>query len=255
MSFDLAYIDTYSEITLSQFKNVVAEKKIILIDSNFTKEAPVWADLVIILEKGIVPEKICNTKYLSGLTLIKNKITKIKIERTKKYSYTPKSINAVVNFGGSIQAKSHLLNLKKTFMVNRDVKYIIYCAPELVSFLSIDFRFINNLELRAVDSSYYDELVTSDFLITAPGTSFMESIYIGIPIVLFNLFDSTKLNFSKFRYESNVLFSGEIEDISTDWNSQVLLSNTINNYNPVMKISENFIDTNDLELALGKLNF
>jgi spore coat polysaccharide biosynthesis predicted glycosyltransferase SpsG len=253
MSFDFAYIDSYSQIILVQFKKFKAGKKVVLIDSNFNQDLPIWADLAIILEQDFLSKRDYNIKHISGLTLIKNKIKDVEIKRRENYAFSPKSVKALINFGGSVQSKKHLLKLEKAIIENPDVQYIIYCAPEVAKSLSIHFRFVSNLEIRDIDVSYYDELVLSDFLVTTPGTSFMESIYIGIPIVLFNLFDSTELNFSRFRHESNVLFSGELEDLYTNWNSKVLSRLVTMNYKVSTDINQNFLSTKDLALALDNL--
>lgn len=253
MSFDFAYIDSYSQLILVQFKKLKAGKKVVLIDSNFNQEVPIWADLAIVLEQGVLSKRDNYIKHISGLTLIKNKIKNVEVKRRENYAFRPKSVKAIINFGGSVQTEKHLLNLEKTVIENPDVRYIIYCASEVAKSLSNNFRFVSNLEIRDIDVSYYDELVLSDFLVTTPGTSFMESIYIGIPIVLFNLFDSAELNFSRFRNESNVLFSGESEDITTNWNSKVLSRLATMNYKVSTDINQNFLSTKDLSLALDNL--
>jgi spore coat polysaccharide biosynthesis predicted glycosyltransferase SpsG len=254
ISFDLAYIDTYSLLVFFDFENVKANKKVALVDGNFYEEAPIWVDLLIILEQAFVPIKSCNTKYISGLTLIKNKIHDVKINRMKSYSFKPDSVKAIVNFGGSNHSKKHLLNLEKIFTENPNINYIVFCAQDLVLSLLTHFSFISNLEIRPIDFSYYDELISSDFLITSPGTSFMESIYIGIPVVLFNLFDSSKLNFSRFRHQSNVLFSGELEDLSTNWIIRVLSRIATTHIKVSADVNHNFLNTNDLALALDNLD-
>jgi spore coat polysaccharide biosynthesis predicted glycosyltransferase SpsG len=253
MSFDFTYVDSYSQLVLDQFKKIKARKKVILVDSNFNQEVPMWADLAIILEQEVLSNQEYSMKHISGLTLIKNKIKNVEIKRRENYAFRPKSVRALINFGGSDQSKKHLLKLEKTIIENSDVWYTIYCAPEVAKSLSIDFKFISNLEIRDIDVSYYDELVLSDFLVTAPGTSFMESIYIRIPIALFNLFNSTELNFSRFRHESNVLFSGELEDLSTNWNSKVLSRLATMNHKVSIDIAQNFLVTKDLALALDNL--
>jgi spore coat polysaccharide biosynthesis predicted glycosyltransferase SpsG len=253
MSFDFSYVDSYSQLILDQFKKVKARKKVILVDSNFNQELPSWADLAIILEQGVLSNQNCNIKQISGLTLIKNKVKIIEIRRRENYRFRQEHIKGIINFGGSNQSKKHLLKLEKAIIENPDVWYIMYCAPEVAKSLLVDFKFMSNLEIRDIDFSYYDELVVSDFLVTAPGTIFMESIYIRIPIVLFNIFNSTELNFSRFRHESNVLFSGESEALSTNWISSVLSRLTTMDHNVSTDMNQNFLGTSDLALALDNL--
>ena len=70
MDFDIAYLDTYSNATINEFKEISAIKKILLIDSNFNDEIPNWANLVIVLEQANVRNSNHKALLVYGLTLI-----------------------------------------------------------------------------------------------------------------------------------------------------------------------------------------
>jgi spore coat polysaccharide biosynthesis predicted glycosyltransferase SpsG len=256
MSFDLAYLDTYSEKSLIDFESILAKNKVLLVDSNFQGNLPCWANLVIVLEQALIRYSDHEIQVVSGLTLIKDRIKNTRTKRQEIYSIKSKPLVAIVNFGGSLQSKPHLFNLKSTFLRNRDLQYKVYCAEELIPFLLNEFEYIENVTLMAIGNSYYDELITSDFLITSSGTSFLEALYIDIPIVLFNLYESAQLNFTRFRSESTVLYSGESADLIKKWQSAVTskLNSTYLEFRNAKSESDiSFLDSKQLFLAISNL--
>jgi spore coat polysaccharide biosynthesis predicted glycosyltransferase SpsG len=253
MSFEIAYIDTYSTQIFLDFKSIFAKKKIALIDNNFEQEIPKWVDLIIALENKQITKSNEISNCISGLTLIKNKIKESKLQRQNFYNFIPNNISAVINFGGSELCKTYLLDLQKTIHTNKQIDYLMYCAPKLIPFFSVEFSTLTNLQIREIDKTYYQELAKRDMLITSAGTSFLEALYMNIPIVLFNLFDTAKYNFKRFRFDENVLFSGEKEEVATKWQSEVL--NLLNQKEGKFsrKSVHKFLDSNDISESISKL--
>ena len=256
MDFDIAYLDTYSNATINEFKEISAIKKILLIDSNFNDEIPNWANLVIVLEQANVRNSNHKALLVYGLTLIKNRIVRVKIVRQRVYNFDPEYLVGIVNFGGSIQSLDYLLKLKNTFAINNKIKYKVFCESELISTLQLEFSSLSNVTINAIGANYYEQLIMSDFVITAAGTSFLEALYVNIPIVLFNLYDSANSIFSNFRFEQNVLFSGEKEEFSMFSQPEAIVKMekmNLESVNVLMNTTCTFLEPRDIFISLTNI--
>lgn len=249
MNFDLIYVDSYSAEILSEVEKFSINKKVLVIDANFEEEIPSWPDMVIDLERSLPRERNFNGSYLFADLLIHSDLELARVARvssgdTKKK--IPKLIG-LVNLGGSLNVDQYLKQLATTFGADDDVSYYIYVPSLLFESLKIHFKNLFNVEVKAFSPSYHDDLANCDFLITNSGTSFMEGLYLRVPMVIFNLFPNAQSNFNKHRSSKKVIYSGSAADLESHW-----LSRVIDFFQ--MEFAFDKVNDEDLEIAFLDVN-
>jgi spore coat polysaccharide biosynthesis predicted glycosyltransferase SpsG len=244
--FDLVYVDTYIFEIISKVEHLNIERKILLIDSNYTQKLPSWPDMIIDLEQ-ITPRN-CNFRgtYLFGDILVHSELEFTKQTRKNHgvRKSVPSNLTVVVNFGGSIKIETYLRQLGLTFLNNREIHYIIYSPHSLIERLKKYFQNYKNVEIKRFSPNYLNDLAMCDFLVTNSGTSFIEGLYIDVPMVVFNLFPNAELNFEKLRYSRQVIYSGLTNELESSWQSDVLKS-----FQSRSK-SSNFKSNDDLKIEI-----
>ena len=222
--FSLIYVDTYDYEFLDEFQNWPANHKVVLVDSNYFFEIPSWADFVIDVERTSARNSSFKGEYLFGdivsnsdlefsRNAIRDKLDK-KIER--------KNLAVAVNFGGSLNIRSYIQQLEKTLLAHKEISFSIYCPLSLSQEMNLFFLGLQNVEVKVFTSDYLRELSVYDFLITGSGTSFIEGLFLHIPLVVFNFFPNANINFDRFRNNRLVLFSGTGHEVETSWMRNVL---------------------------------
>jgi spore coat polysaccharide biosynthesis predicted glycosyltransferase SpsG len=255
MTFSLSYIDSYDNQIIESFSDILASKRVILFDSNYKKSLPDWADLIIDLERTTPRHHASNCSYIFGVNIIGLDIQKLKKSRKKKRLKDRKIKRVVVNFGGSNRAGAYLEQLKPSADSNPDVDYVIFCAQDLIIKLEATFYLCKNVTLKKIGPEYFKELQSCNFLVSSSGVSFLEAIYLELPVVVFNLFDNAAGNFEKFHNAKNVLYYGQITDLSGNW--QTLVNNKFTDYSPVRAKNETdflrYIEAGELISYIEKL--
>ncbi|MDO8646048.1 MAG: hypothetical protein Q7R42_05650 [Candidatus Planktophila sp.] len=226
LHFNLVYVDTYSFDILNKVEHLPIERKILLIDSNYTQRLPNWADIIIDLERSTPRNCKFGGTYLFGDILVHSELESTRRSR-EEYGVRKSAcsnLTALVNFGGSIKIEPYLRQLESTFFYNMDILYVVYCPFILLESLKTYFRYYKNVEIKPFSPNYLQDLATCDFLVTNSGTSFIEGLFVDVPMVIFNLFPNAQLNFEKLRYSKQVIYSGLATELESDWQSNVLHS-------------------------------
>ncbi len=224
LHFDLVYVDTYSFDLLRKVENFPINHKILLIDSNYSQELPNWPDLIIDLEQITPRNWNFSGKYLFGEILVHSELESTRQYR-KEYGVTNSAsskLTAVINFGGSIKIEPYLKQLESTFLYNKDIFYVIYCPSSLIESLKTNFEHCKNVEVKPLSSNYLKDLATCDLLITNSGTSLIEGLFVDVPMVVFNLFPNAEINFKRFRYSKQVIYSGFATELESAWQCDIL---------------------------------
>lgn len=222
--FDLVYVDSYSFEVLNKVEHLPIERKILLIDSNFFQELPSWPDVIIDLERLVPRDQNFGGTYLFGDILIHSELELTK-ERRKKNGLrncSSSNLTAVVNFGGSITIETYFRKLESTFLNYKDIFYVVYCPSSLCYNLKTNFQYYKNVQVKPFSTDYLKELATCDFLITNSGTSFIEGLFVDVPMVIFNLFPNAEHNFERLRNSKKVIYSGFATEIESDWQGKAL---------------------------------
>lgn len=224
MNFDLLYVDSYSRDILDEAEKFAINKKILVIDTNFVGEIPGWPNMVIDLERSSPRKMNFNGSYLFADLFIHSDLQSLKLGRdfNSGEGRSSSKLVGVVNFGGSLSIDHYLRQMKSTFTADNDVSYVVY-APHLLSeSLKIHYGNITNVEVKVFSKEYLHDLKNCDFLITNSGTSFMEGLYLGIPMVTFSLFPNAHANFNKHRFRKNVIYSGSDVELESQWLNKVI---------------------------------
>ncbi len=257
--FDLVYVDSYSSDILNEVEDLPIARKILLIDSNYTQELPSWPDLIIDLEQSTPRDYNFAGKYLFGDILIHSELEFTKRSRKKNSLRNRSSSNltAVINFGGSIKIEPHLRQLESTFLNNMDTFYVVYCPSSLLNKLKTNFHQFKNVQIKPFSPNYLNDLATCDFLITNSGTSFIEGLFVDVPMVIFNLFPNAELNFERLRHSKQVIYSGLATELESEWQGNVLHSLQSSCYSPKFKSGDvlkiEVLDVGILKSALKAL--
>lgn len=223
MSFDLLYIDTYNLSVLDEISEWAIKSKVLVLDSNFTRDLPNWADFIIDLECSNARNKGFEGRYVFGDISVHSELELAKENRrnVSERLVNNSNLTALVNFGGSIKAEQYTKELLKTFFQNKNIIYIVYCPHELLETLA-SYIPCNNVRIKPFSPRYFEDLTTCDFLVTSSGTSFIEGLFVEIPMVVFNLFTNAKKNFERLAHIDLVLYSGTPPDIPTEWQEKVV---------------------------------
>jgi spore coat polysaccharide biosynthesis predicted glycosyltransferase SpsG len=256
MNFDLIYIDSYNEDILRKAEKFSINKKILVIDANFVEEIPGWPDLVIDLERSSPRKNNFNGNYLFADLMIHSELQSAKARRDFNSGIRNDFSNlaAVVNFGGSVSVNHYLRQLDATFAANNNIFYVVYVPHLLFETLKIHFRNLVNVKVKIFSTRYHYDLENCDFLITNSGTSFMEGLYLGVPMVIFSLFPNAQSNFSKHRFRKRVIHSGFAVELETEWLNKVL-EYFEKEFSPGTLIEDNadltFLDVNTIRTELN----
>lgn len=214
-SFDVIYVDTYSEKKLEELRFIKSSVKVVLLDSNYKRSLPDWPDLIIDVERTSSRGSLSFKDYIFGMLCVSEDLESIGRgirERTANLNSRKKFL---VNFGGSSKTETYLSMLHKIFSIHQEIDFHIYCSTEV--FLQQKRLELSNVCFTELNSSYRKELEKCDLLVTSSGTSFLEGLYLDMPIAVFNIFDNAQENFRHFRKSKQVLFAGEISELSSNW--------------------------------------
>jgi len=258
--FNLVYVDTYSHEILNRVESLTIEHKLLLIDSNYSESFPTWPDMIIDLERSTPRNECFKGLYLFGdiLSNVKLELSKQDRKKCRDRESGHSNLKALVNFGGSRKVESFLKILKSTFSNHNNIQYYVYCPSTLVENLKAYFRNDKNVVITSFNNDYLKNLATCDFLITNSGTSFIEGLFVDVPMVIFNLFHSAQANFERLRDSHQVLYSGSIAELESNWQSDVLYSLQLKR-NLSSFITDNIsklkvLDQDTLKVALIALN-
>ena len=222
--YSLIYVDTYDYEFLDEFQNWPANHKVVLVDSNYLPEIPSWVDLVIDVERTSPRNSSFKGGYLFGDIMSNSdlELSRDKIRDKLGKKIEGKNLAVAVNFGGSLNIRSYIQLLEKTFIVHKEISFSIYCPRSLSQEMDLFFLGLQNVEVKVFTSDYLCDLSVYDFLITGSGTSFIEGLFLDIPMVVFNFFPNANVNFDRFRNHSLVLFSGTGHELESSWMSNVV---------------------------------
>lgn len=224
ITFDFVYIDTYDFCLFDELSKWSVTHKILIIDANFKLEIPKWPDLIVDLECEHPRNLGFAGSYIYGDLLAHSELEIARQDRRRTIKTLDSTSNptALVNFGGSLKAISYLKRLSRIFLENENISYIVYCPSNSLDNLKSFFHIFSNVLIEPFSSSYFQDLASCDFLITNSGTSFIEGLYVEIPMVVFKLFANAEVNFERLGESKSVLFLGSSPDISKDWQLDVL---------------------------------
>jgi spore coat polysaccharide biosynthesis predicted glycosyltransferase SpsG len=214
-TFEVIYVDTYSEKKLEELRFIKSSVKVVLLDSNYKKGLPDWPDLIIDVERTFSRRTAYLKNYVFGILCLRENL-----ESTRK-RIGERSINInsrkkfIVNFGGSSKTGKFISMLHNTFLINQEIDFQIYCSTE--ASLQQKELDLTNVCFKELNSDYIEELEKCDLLVTSSGTSFLEGLYLDLPIAVFNIFENAQENFHHFRKNERVLFAGEISELSSNW--------------------------------------
>ena len=214
-TFDILYVDTYSESKLEELSLFKSSVKVVLLDSNYKKKLPDWPDLIIDVERTLPRSTLPHQDYIFGMLCVRENLEsagKRIREKTKKQNNRKKF---VVNFGGSSKTETYLSMLHDAFSIHKEIDFQVYCSTEV--FLQQKRLELSNVCFRELNSDYINQLALCDLLVTSSGTSFLEGLYLNVPIVVFNIFENAQENFLQFKENRKVLFAGEISELSSNW--------------------------------------
>jgi spore coat polysaccharide biosynthesis predicted glycosyltransferase SpsG len=214
-TFDVLYVDTYSEKKLEQARFIKSTVKVVLLDSNYKKRLPDWPDLVIDVERTISRRSLALKGYIFGVLCVSENLESISKKNREKTRNLNTRKKIVVNFGGSSKADLYLSMLHNTFLVHQEIDFQVYCPTEVI--LQQERLELSNVCFTEIGSNYIEKLEHCDLLVTSSGTSFLEGLYLNIPIVVFNIFQNAQENFYNFRENKQVLFAGQIRELSSNW--------------------------------------
>jgi spore coat polysaccharide biosynthesis predicted glycosyltransferase SpsG len=122
-------------------------------------------------------------------------------------------LEVAINFGGSLKVARHFNRLEHIFLAHEDVSFSIYCPLGLSQEVNAHFLEYQNVKVKEFTSNYLQELPRYDFLITSTGTSFLEGLFVDIPLIIFSLFPNASSNFERFQRERRILFSGTVHEL------------------------------------------
>ena len=252
----LVFIDTYDSNIIRQLKNWDVDKKILLIDSNFSQALPLWPDFIIDLERTSPRLLETSKSYLHGITLIGPAIQRLKRGDFLNGGKRKVPSKVVVNFGGSNQVFKYLVKLNSIIETRVDIQFVVFCSNDIYLDLESVMSPHENANVKVIGDDYFAEMINCDLLVTSSGSSFLEAIYMKIPVAIFDLFENASLNFEAFRMSSNVLYAGRIEDLDRDWFTELSL-----NYQNSKCVDDNekfedqfqFIDTDTLKSSISSI--
>lgn len=254
--YSLVFVDTYDQSIIRQLKNWDIDKKILLLDSNFSQALPLWPDLVIDLERTTPRLLETSKKYIHGIALIGSAIQRLKRGDSLNCSGSKFPSKVVVNFGGSNRTLNYLMKLRSIIETRIDIQFVIFCSSDVYLDLDTFLYPHENATVKCVGDEYFAEMVNCDLLVTSSGSSFLEAIYMKIPTAIFDLFDNASLNFEAFRLSPTVLYAGQIEDLDRDWFTE-LYSNYQNRhsfkYDKSFEDQFHFIDIDTLKKSISSI--
>jgi len=206
----LIYVDTYDEKLLASFEYWSADLRVVLLDSNYSLQMPTWADFIIDMERSTPRNYSFQGEYLFGDILVHSELelSRQKIQDKCEKKIDLSNLAVAINFGGSQKVVNYFNKLKHIFLAHEEVSFYIYCPLALRKEVSLLFFELDNVKVEAFKSNYLQELPKYDLLITNTGTSFLEGLFVNIPMIIFRLFPNAIHNFDRFHKERLVLFSG-----------------------------------------------
>lgn len=218
-NFSMIYVDTYDYEFLESIKLWQSKVKVLLLDDNYSAKLPSWAEMIIDIERSSPRDTSARKEYLWGDLLLNSEIVSAYESYRSSFHNRVDSptYRAAVNFGGSTKVTPYLQKLLPTFTENQDISFTLYCPTVIVEQLKAYYLELNNVEVVEISSKYLSNLSKYDLLITNSGTSFLEGLYMDIPMIIFNLFSNANSNFSRLRRSRKVLFSGSGEDLDRIW--------------------------------------
>ncbi len=217
--FSVIYIDIYDYEFLESIKLWSSKVKVLLLDDNFSANLPSWAEMIIDIERSSPRGSSTRNEYLWGDLLLHAEIESAHESYQSSFQSRVDSptYSVAVNFGGSALVAPYLQKLLPTFIENQDFFFTVYCPTALVEQLKVCYFELKNVEVVEISSKYLSNLSKYDLLITNSGTSFLEGLYVDIPMIIFNLFSNTNSNFSRLRKSRKVLFSAAGEELDQIW--------------------------------------
>jgi spore coat polysaccharide biosynthesis predicted glycosyltransferase SpsG len=171
---------------------------------------PTWADFIIDMERSTPRNHTFQGEYLFGDILVHSELelSRQKIQDKCEKKIDLSNLTVAINFGGSQKVMNYFNKLKHIFLAHEEVSFYIYCPLALRKEVSLLFFELDNVKVEAFKSNYLQELPKYDLLITNTGTSFLEGLFVNIPMIIFSLFPNAIHNFDRFHKEELVLFSG-----------------------------------------------
>ena len=213
--YSLIYVDTYDKQLLATFKCWPIDLKVILLDSNYSFEMPSWADFIIDIERSSPRNHRFQGEYLFGDILLHSELelSRNKMRNKADAKIGLSKLEVAINFGGSLKVARHFNRLEHIFLAHEDVSFSIYCPLGLSQEVNAHFLEYQNVKVKEFTSNYLQELPRYDFLITSTGTSFLEGLFVDIPLIIFSLFPNASSNFERFQRERRILFSGTVHEL------------------------------------------
>jgi hypothetical protein len=254
--YSLVFVDTYDPNIIRQLKNWEIDKKILLLDSNFSQALPHWPDLVIDLERTTPRHLETSKKYIHGIALIGSAIQRLKRGNSINCSKRMFPSKVVVNFGGSNRALNYLMKLNSIIETRIDIQFVVFCSNDIYLDLESVISPHENATVKCIGDDYFAEMINCDLLVTSSGSSFLEAIYMKMPTAVFNLFENASLNFEAFQMSSNVIYAGRIEDLDRDWFADISLNYQKNKTGIDKNSFEeqfHFIDIDTLKRSIGPI--
>lgn len=255
MTFDMIYVDSYSDEILTKVRNNPTRNKVLVIDGNFVEEFPDWPEIIIDLERSSPRRNSFSGSYLYADALIHSDLKATKLTRDLRCNpeKTNSKLKALVNFGGSVSTELHIKQLQTTFSSDDQISFVVYVPGKIFEDVKQYFRDYSNVEVKAFSHKYHSDLIHCDFLITNSGTSFIEGLYLDIPMVIFNLFSNAQANFEKHRYKKTVMYSGFAADINSGWLKTVVNFFRMNEYRITSQARKSELIFLDVDTIRAKL--
>jgi len=208
--FDSIIIDTYNEKRILEINEKKLNSKVIQItDSSVSPNYFIKEARKIDLE--VHSPRSSDGKYIFGSLLVSHKLINLK-ERRKQVKAPVKNKeqkNIVVNLGGSLKAKRLLLESMKQLTKIQNLIVSLFCNEQMIDVLkdSLDENNPNQIHFYGYGDQklYFERLLEADILICSAGVSFLEGLYLGVPIIVYDFPSNAHENWVKFRKNQNVI--------------------------------------------------
>jgi len=205
LDINLTIIDNlnFKESILSMIKDTM-DTKVVMVD-NLTPKNDKYADVVLSLVRSNFENKNCynkniNTKYFCGpkYLILRDEFDSFK----KKKDLKPRIEDILLIFGGSDPSNHTSTVLKK---LSNNVRVNIVLGPEFKHFDDLDNvkkKIQNkNVIIHKEPKNVAELMYNTDLVITSPGLSMFEAVYVGTPVLAISQSDLQNHYYTPLNYE------------------------------------------------------
>ena len=219
--FDTIIVDTYNVNKILKINEDIISTKVIQITDNsvspnyFIKEARK-------IDLEVHSPRSLDKKYIFGSLIVSRQLLNLKERRkqVKILEQDKEKKSIVVNLGGSLKTKRLLSESIKQLAKIQNLIVSIFCNEQMIDALkdSLNENSPNKIHFYGYGDKklYFEKLLGADTLICSAGGSFLEGLYLGIPIIVYDFPSNAHKNWVKFGENQYVIgrlsFSSLIEE-------------------------------------------